>query len=65
MTIVDHIFSSGWYVLAALLAIGAVCSTVFRIVNRFLRHLNISMHGWPPSHIDADGDWKPETKKED
>lgn len=29
----------------------------------FIRHLNIRKAGWPPKHLDADGDFKPE--KED
>ncbi len=29
----------------------------FRIVNRFIRHLNIRKAGWPPPHVDADGDY--------
>lgn len=33
--------------------------TVFRVWNRFMRHLNIRKQGWPPSHCDADGDFKP------
>ena len=24
--------------------------------NRFMRHFNIRKHGWPPAHLDADGD---------
>jgi hypothetical protein len=28
----------------------------FRLVNRWFRHLNIKAHGWPPPHVDADGD---------
>jgi len=34
-----------------------------RIWSRFMRMLMVRKHGWPPSHLDADGDWKPETKK--
>ncbi len=30
---------------------------VFKTWNRFLRHLNILAHGWPPAHLDADGDF--------
>jgi len=26
--------------------------------NRILRHRNISKHGYPPDHCDADGDFK-------
>jgi hypothetical protein len=35
-----------------------------RVWARFIRHLNIRKHGWPPSHCDADGDFKP-VKDED
>ena len=26
---------------------------------RFTRMMMVRKHGWPPSHLDADGDWKP------
>lgn len=29
-----------------------------RIVIRFLRMFNIVLRGWPPPHLDADGDFK-------
>lgn len=29
---------------------------LFRCWNRWVRHLNIKAHGWPPAHLDADGD---------
>lgn len=32
--------------------------------NRLFRHLNVRSAGWPPEHLDADGDFKPE-KDED
>ena len=32
--------------------------------NRFMRHLNVRKHGWPPAHLDADGDWRPGTEAE-
>lgn len=35
-----------------------ICNTIFRSWNRFMRHLNIRAHGWPPEHCDADGDFK-------
>jgi hypothetical protein len=31
---------------------------VFKIWNRFMRHLNIRSKGWPPEHLDADGDFE-------
>jgi len=27
-------------------------------INRPMRHINILKHGWPPSHCDADGDFR-------
>lgn len=40
-------------------------TTVFRCWNRFVRHLNVRKAGWPPNHLDADGDFKPEPIAED
>lgn len=37
---------------------------VFKITNRILRTIKVCVKGWPPSHIDADGDWKPVEKSE-
>lgn len=34
------------------------------IVNRWIRHRNIVARGWPPEHLDGDGDWKKEDTKE-
>ena len=31
---------------------------ISKIVSRSIRGNNIKQHGWPPSHLDADGDWK-------
>ena len=36
---------------------------IFRISNRFFRVLKVWVRGWPPPHLDADGDWKPEKKE--
>jgi hypothetical protein len=41
-----------------------VTSTFFRCWNRVLRHLNVRSKGWPPAHLDADGDFKPEPEPE-
>lgn len=30
----------------------------FWIINRWLRSRNIKHQGWPPAHLDADGDFK-------
>jgi hypothetical protein len=31
------------------------------IPNRILRHLSIRKHGWPPEHLDGDGDFRKES----
>ena len=34
-------------------------------LNRILRTIKFALRGWPPAHLDADGDWKPEPKADD
>ena len=34
----------------------------FKVWNRTVRCINIVVRGWPPAHLDADGDLKPESK---
>lgn len=38
-----------------------VIEGIFSIINRIIRHSNIATKGWPPEHLDADGDWKEES----
>lgn len=48
-------------VLLALIAESAFSSalnTLFALFNRGYRVLNIRKNGWPPSHCDADGDFR-------
>jgi hypothetical protein len=44
--------------------IGCIANLIFRAINRVLRTIKVSLAGWPPSHLDADGDFKPEPEKE-
>lgn len=37
-----------------------IITTPFRMFNRWCRTRNIAAKGWPPAHLDADGDFKPE-----
>lgn len=55
-------FASGSPYLAFFIAYMLVSACIeypLRLVNRWIRHRNIVKCGWPPSHLDADGDWKP------
>jgi hypothetical protein len=31
----------------------------FLVINRILRTVKVVYRGWPPEHLDADGDWMP------
>jgi hypothetical protein len=44
--------------LLTLLLVYIVARYGFRCWNRLMRHLNIRKHGWPPAHLDADGDFE-------
>jgi hypothetical protein len=41
----------------------AAFSISFRIINRILRTIKVCVRGWPPEHLDADGDWKAEAQR--
>ncbi len=46
------------FVLGVLAAwiMGGVLNFTFLIINRVLRTIKVCARGWPPEHIDADGD---------
>ena len=45
--------------LAILLASNLLNNILAVLPGRVLRSRNIKHAGWPPAHLDADGDWKP------
>lgn len=59
----EHYFLT-WCLLWLLWPIVTLPSLAFRLINRTYRVINIAIRGWPPAHVDADGDWKPEPKAE-
>lgn len=36
-----------------------IVNMTIRIISRILRTINVLSRGWPPDHLDADGDHKP------
>jgi len=42
--------------------LGIVRLLVFNLPKHILRTIKVAIRGWPPEHLDADGDWKPEPK---
>lgn len=53
----------GAYWLPILIGLYIIARYGFRCWNRLMRHLNVRKHGWPPAHLDADGDFKPDSEK--
>lgn len=35
---------------------------MWELCNRLLRTVSVCARGWPPAHLDADGDWRPASK---
>ncbi len=60
-----------WVIVVALGVAWLVASLVEDLLNacarvwsRSLRAVIVSVRGWPPPHLDADGDWRPSPKGE-
>ena len=66
MNIFEFMSDSPWlsFFLGCMLA-QVIIYIFFTLPNRFIRHLNIRAKGWPPSHCDADGDFKGVKSKRD
>lgn len=45
-----------------LIALNGFCSLILSFYIRTMRTIKVVFRGWPPPHIDADGDWKPGIK---
>ena len=64
----DHWFlswSALWLVWGVVWMPVAIASVVARLANRVLRTIKVACRGWPPEHLDADGDWRPLPKPEE
>lgn len=48
-----------WCALWLIWAVVPLTQSTFLIVNRVLRSVKVLCRGWPPPHLDADGDWRP------
>lgn len=56
MTIYEFMGGSPYLTFFLALIAARVATWPFRLVNRWIRHRNIVAKGWPPFHLDADGD---------
>ena len=46
-----------WLVWGAVIVVIALVQAVVSIYQRTLRAIVLGLRGWPPDHLDADGDW--------
>ncbi len=49
-----------WWALAFCWSLGCM---VIKLANRVLRTVKVLCRGWPPEHLDADGDWQPREER--
>lgn len=57
MNIYEFATNSPWLAFfLAYLILSACVEYPLKIINRWIRHRNIAVAGWPPAHLDADGD---------
>lgn len=52
-----------WLVWGVLWLAVVIVTLPLRIIVRTLRAVVVAIRGWPPAHLDADGDWKPEPER--
>lgn len=53
----EHYFLA-WCALWLLWMIVPLVTLPFGLITRTYRMLMVFFRGWPPEHLDADGDWK-------
>src|SRR5688572_33097096 len=56
------------WIIALFVFIGILSASAqwsFKMWNRFMRMLMVRKHGWPPEHVDADGDALEEEDEEE
>jgi D-alanyl-lipoteichoic acid acyltransferase DltB (MBOAT superfamily) len=58
MELLNLMFASFWHFVGFTIVLTGVANFFLLLINRIMRHRNIRKHGWPPVHIDGDGDFK-------
>lgn len=56
------IFSSFWSWLGFCVFIYLPLEVIRQVITRIIRSSTVKKAGWPPAHLDADGDFKKEEK---
>lgn len=52
-----EVVNTHWFL--SFLLVYSIIYGVLGLVSRTYRFVLILFKGWPPSHLDADGEWKP------
>ena len=64
MTLYEFADAHMWFTVLlgpfVLIVLGGTMELLLKLLGRFLRATMVVFRGWPPAHLDADGDWKPE-----
>lgn len=55
----EHCVLAFWAMLFAAIIVYSMIELTIKLGARVLRTINIVCRGWPPEHLDADGDWEP------
>jgi hypothetical protein len=61
--IFEFMFAGFWHFVGCWLILLVVLQTILIIIQRFYRMIIILIHGYPPTHCDADGDKIVKNKK--
>lgn len=65
MNIFEFMSDSPWLSFFLLLILAQLVYVLFyKLPTMYLRSKNIKEKGWPPEHLDADGDFKKEKEEE-
>lgn len=51
-----------WLIWGVFWFAGVAIEVTARLVSRTFRATMVAARGWPPAHLDADGDWRPAPK---
>lgn len=65
--IIDIIFEKWWHMVGFIvffnLMLHYLINGCLKFWSRFMRMMMVRKSGWPPEHLDADGDWPPHLKE--
>lgn len=65
ITLLEFTFRSFWHFMGVLILVCVPVCTLATAWQMIMRHLSIRARGWPPSHCDADGDFRAEANDEE